>query len=71
MAFSGAASAPTADIDIDMDLDLGPEPELEPEPIQVVSIFFSMSSGSRLSTNICRVLGNNLEIRNHPRPPHR
>lgn len=35
MAFSGAASAPTADLDIDMDLDLGPEPELEPEPIQV------------------------------------
>ncbi|KAJ5964870.1 uncharacterized protein N7479_004746 [Penicillium vulpinum] len=35
MAFSGAASAPTADMDIDMDLDLGPEPEPQPEPIQV------------------------------------
>ncbi|OQE19655.1 hypothetical protein PENFLA_c018G06524 [Penicillium flavigenum] len=35
MAFSGAASAPTADMDIDMDLDLGPEPEPELEPIQV------------------------------------
>ncbi|KAJ5170876.1 uncharacterized protein N7500_003659 [Penicillium coprophilum] len=35
MAFSGATTAPTADMDIDMDLDLGPEPEPEPESIQV------------------------------------
>lgn len=69
MAFSGAAEAPTADMDIDMDLDLGPEPE--PELIQVVRVCFCLYSHSRLSTNMCRVLGNNSELRNHRRPPHR
>ena len=69
MAFSGAVSAPTADMDIDMDLDLGPEPE--PEPIQVVSVCFCLNSNIRLSTYMCRVLGNNSELRNHRRPPHR
>lgn len=69
MAFSGAASAPTADMDIDMDLDLGPEPG--PESIQVVSVFFCLYSRNRLSTNMCRVLGNNFQLRNHRRPSHR
>ena len=55
MAFSGAASAPTADMDIDMDLDLGPEPELEHEPIQVVgvSLVFEVVIDCRLTYVEC------------------
>jgi hypothetical protein len=70
MAFSGAASAPTADMDIDMDLDLGPEPELEHEPIQVVGVFLVFEVVID-STDMCRVLGNNVQRRSHRRPPHR
>lgn len=69
MALSGAASAPTVEMDIDMDLDLGPEPEFE--SIQVVSVLFCLESWNRLPTNMCRVLGNNSELGNHRRPPHR